>query len=36
MAGKAQEYFDVWEADLDITDLAKSYEGRLTNIKDYS
>ena len=36
MAGKAKEYFDLWEADRDTTDLAKSYEELLTKVKDYS
>ena len=36
MVGKAKEYFDSWEADRDTTDLAKSYEELLTQVKDYS
>ncbi len=26
MTGKANAYFDIWEADRDTTDAAKSYE----------
>ncbi len=36
MAGQARGYFDLWDADLDTTDLAKSYEELLTKVKDYS
>ncbi len=36
MTGKAKEYFDLWEADRDNTDPAKSYEELLTKVKDYS
>jgi hypothetical protein len=36
MAGKAEEYFDLWEADRGNTDQAKSYEELLTKVKDYS
>ena len=36
VAGKAQEYFGLWEADRDTTHLAKSYEELLTKVKDYS
>jgi hypothetical protein len=34
MTGKAKEYFDVWEADRDHTDPAKSYEKVLNKVKD--
>jgi hypothetical protein len=36
MAGKAKEYFDLWEADRGTTDPSKSYEDLLTKVKDYS
>ncbi len=36
MTGKAKEYFDLWEADRDTADAAKSYEELLAKIKDYS
>ncbi len=32
MASKANEYFDLWEADHDTTDQAKSYEELLTKV----
>ncbi len=35
MTGKAKEYSDLWEADSDNTDLAKSYDELLTKVKDY-
>ncbi len=34
--GKAKEYFDLWEADRDTTDVAKSYEELLARVKKYS
>ena len=36
MTGKATAYFDLWEADRDNTDPAKSYEELLTKVKDNS
>ncbi len=36
MDGKAIEYFDLWEADRDSTDQAKSYEELLTKVKGCS
>ncbi len=36
MAGKAKEYFDLWEEDRSTTDLGKSYDELLTKVKDYS
>ncbi len=36
MAGKAKEYFKVWEADRHTTDPAKSYEERSNKVKDYA
>ena len=36
MAGKAKEYFDLWEADRDTTDPGKSYGELLTEVTDYS
>ncbi len=36
IACEANEYFDLWEADRDETDQAKSYEELLTKVKDYS
>ncbi len=35
-AGKAKEYFDLWDADRDDIDPAKSYEELLTKVKGYS
>jgi hypothetical protein len=35
MTGKAKEYFDLWEAGLDNTDPAKSYDELLAKVKDY-
>ena len=34
MAGKAKEYFDLWEADPDNTGPAKSYEELLAKVTD--
>ncbi len=38
MTGEAKEHFDLdlWEADRDTTDAAKSYEEMLAKVKDYS
>ena len=36
MTGKAKEYFDMWEADRDPTDAAKSYDELLNKVKDYA
>ena len=36
MIGKAKEYFDLWEADRDPTDAAKTYEELLKKVKDYA
>ncbi len=36
MTGKAKELFDLWEADRDHTDLAKSYEELSNKVKDYA
>ncbi len=36
MTRKAKEYFDLWEADRDTTDAAKSYEELLGKVKDYT
>ena len=36
MTGKAKEYFDLWEADRDFTEAAKSYEELLNKAKDYA
>ncbi len=36
MAGKAKEYFDIWKADRDTADAAKSYEDLLSKLKDYA
>ncbi len=36
MPGKATEYFDLWEADREFAGTAKSYEGLLGKVKDYS
>ncbi len=33
---KAEEYFDLWEADRDTTDAAKSYEELLSKVTHYS
>ncbi len=35
MVGKTEEYFDLWEADRDPTDAAKTYEELLSRVKDY-
>ncbi len=35
MIGKAKEYFDLWEADRDPTDAAKTNEELLNRVKDY-
>ncbi len=35
MTGKAQEYFDVWEADHDPTNAAKTFKMQLNTVKDY-
>ena len=35
-AGKAKEFFDLWESDRDTTDQAKSYDELLTKVKGYS
>ncbi len=34
--GKAKEYFDLWEAERDPTDAAKTYEELLNRVKDYA
>ncbi len=34
MAGKAKQYFDLWEADRDTTNPTKSHEELLTKVKD--
>ncbi len=34
--GAAKEYFDIWEADHDTTDAAKSYEELLSKVQDYA
>ena len=36
MTGEAKEYSDLWEADRDTMDAAKSYEELLAKVKDYS
>jgi hypothetical protein len=36
MIGKAKGYFDLWEADRDPTDAAKTYEDLLNRVKDDS
>ncbi len=36
MAGKAKEHFDIWEADRDTTEAAKSCEDLLSKVKDYA
>ncbi len=36
ITGKAKEYFDLWEADRDPTEAAKSYEELLNKVKDYA
>ena len=36
MIGKSKEYFDLWEADRDPSDVTKSYEELLNKIKDYA
>ena len=36
MTGKAKEYFDLWEADHDPTNAAKTYEELLNKVKDYA
>ncbi len=36
MAGKAKEHFDIWEADRDTTDVAKSYEELLSKVEEYA
>ncbi len=35
MAGKAKEYFDLWEVDWHHTDAARLYEELLNNVKKY-
>ncbi len=36
MMGKAKEYFDLWEADHDPTNAAKTYEELLNKVKEYA
>ncbi len=36
MTGNIKPYFDLWVADRDTTDAAKSYEELLGEVKDYS
>ncbi len=36
MIGKAKKYFDLWEADRDPTDAAKTHEEFLNRVKDYA
>ena len=36
MTGKAKEYFDLWEADQDPTNAAKTYVELLNKVKDYA
>ncbi len=36
ITGEAKEYFDLWEADRDPTDAAKTYQELLNKVKDYS
>ncbi len=36
MTGKAKEYFDIWEADRDTPDAAKSDEELLSKVTDYA
>ncbi len=36
MTGEAKEYFQLWEADRDTTDGAKSYEELFWKVKDFS
>ncbi len=31
-----KEYFDIWGADRDTTDVAKSYKELLSKVKDYA
>ena len=34
MTGKAKEYFDLWEVDVDTTDSCKAFEDLLAKVKD--
>ncbi len=36
MAGKAKEYFDLWEADRDTADPGTSYEELFRKVKGYA
>ncbi len=36
MIGRANEYFDMWEADRGPTDAAKACEELLNKVKDYA
>jgi hypothetical protein len=36
MTGKAKEYFDLWEADRDTADAAKSHEELFAKVKEYA
>ncbi len=36
MTGTAKQYFDIWEAERDVTNAGKSHEKWLTKLKDYA